>query len=137
MNPGSFDWAKCFICSPVWSCFENEKSLLNDVHFTLPKSCPIPVPSTCLKGNGVAAISLVEEAITAEFQENDADELVALDQPEHDITPISSPASSDNLENVSPSTGPWAASLLAKAGKLKVVEDDPKLRRSSRQKAQK
>lgn len=43
----------------------------------------------------------------------------------------------EGVARVSPSTGPWSAKLLQKAGKLNISEDDPSLRRSCRMKAQK
>lgn len=140
LNPGTFEWVKCFLSSLVWSLFANEKPPVHpDVKFILPKTCPVPSSSTCISSNGEAAISLVENAISAEFQENDDLDDENNDQSIriHDTTPCLSPTDDDYLENVSSSTGPWTASLLAKADKLKLVEDDPLLRTSSRQQAQK
>jgi len=37
-------------------------------------------------------------------------------------------------KKISPNTCPWSKSLLAEAGKLKLTEDDPELRRSIRRK---
>ncbi|CAN6305666.1 unnamed protein product [Urochloa humidicola] len=42
----------------------------------------------------------------------------------------------DLPSKVSPSIGPWSKALLAEAGKLKLSEDDPELRRSCRKKEQ-
>lgn len=59
------------------------------------------------------------------------------DDPSDGLPPIPASPTSDgevNLEKVSPSSGPWSAALLSKARKLKLTEDDPSLRRSTRQK---
>nr|CAB3456454.1 unnamed protein product [Digitaria exilis] len=82
-----------------------------------------------MQGNEV--ITMVEDSFSAEFH--------AEDQPLGDPEPSSptTPSSEVDLRDVSPSTGPWAAALLAKAGKLKLSEEDPALRRSIRQKGQK
>lgn len=59
--------------------------------------------------------------------------------PDADIdTQFSSPNADSELspQNVSPSTGPWSKVLLSKAGKLKLSDDDPELRRSYRMKEQ-
>ncbi|KAF8654909.1 hypothetical protein HU200_061338 [Digitaria exilis] len=45
--------------------------------------------------------------------------------------------SSKVLKEVEPSTGPWSTKLLQHAGKLKLFEDDPTLRRSCRKIADK
>ncbi|KAF8666463.1 hypothetical protein HU200_053573 [Digitaria exilis] len=87
--------------------------------------------STYLTGNRDNIIALVENAASAEFQDDDQP---SADEPPASPTTLSSDV---NLEEVSPTTGPWVASLLAKADKLKLVNEDPSLRRSIRQKGQK
>lgn len=81
---------------------------------------------SCLSGNGEHLSSLVENLVNADFQD---------DVPQTEDAPPSPESTEINLDNVSPSTRPWAKSLLTRAGKLKISEDDPSLRRSSRQKA--
>lgn len=139
MNPCTFDWAKRFLTSPVWSSLQNIQTQGNEITFTLPQNCPVTTSPSCLQGSGADAISVVEEAMSAEFQwdvtDNAEDTELTASLP--DATPIPSSPVDVNLDEVSPSTGPWAASLLARVGKLKLVEDDSLLRRSSRQKAQK
>lgn len=66
-------------------------------------------------------------------------ELAEASHSEHSSSPVTAHASpiSDaevDLSKVSPSSGLWAKSFLAKAGKLKITEDNPCLRRSDRQK---
>ncbi|KAF8690825.1 hypothetical protein HU200_041221 [Digitaria exilis] len=86
--------------------------------------------STSITGHGDHAILVVEHAISAEFAD-----VAAADTTLSDSRPISpvTPPSEVNLDEVSPSTGPWAAALLAKASKLKLTYNDPTLKRSARQ----
>lgn len=129
MNPGTFEWAKKFLTSPVWATLATASS--NTLSFSLPKACPVTSSPTCFIGQGNEVITMVEDSFSAEFH--------AEDQPLGDPEPSSptTPSSEVDLRDVSPSTGPWAAALLAKAGKLKLSEEDPALRRSIRQKGQK
>ncbi|CAN6288491.1 unnamed protein product [Urochloa humidicola] len=134
MNPGSFDWAKKFLESPAWEFFSSPQQ--GDVSFSFPPTCPSTTPFSCLSGKGNLASASVESLV----------ESLGTDNP-HDITHLpntsetpalepSTPLSGKSLnhDDISPSNGPWSMALLTQAGKLKVFEDDPSLRRSCRQK---
>ncbi|KAF8659557.1 hypothetical protein HU200_058309 [Digitaria exilis] len=90
----------------------------------LPKSCPVASFSTYLTRHQGNAISVADNIIFAEFQ-NDTSPQTDKDEeiPEMDMLPPSLVTPDVNLDEVSPSTGPWAAALLAKAGKLKLDKD--------------
>ncbi|KAF8720685.1 hypothetical protein HU200_023587 [Digitaria exilis] len=125
MNPGSFEWAKRFLLSSAWAYPSNPGP--NDLQFEIPSKCPVDKSLSCMTSKGDVASALAEDLLEAEIQK---------ESPVVD-TFSSPPSETVNLANVSPSTGPWARSLLIKAGKLKVSEDDPALRRSCRQKSHK
>lgn len=126
MNPGSFAWAKSFLASPAWALLANSPAA--KLPFALPAACPVKESHSCLSGNVEKTISVVEELMTADSTEDEP----ALQNE------VASPTSefAVDLNKVSPSTGPWAKSLLRKARKLKITEDDPSIRRSARQRDQ-
>lgn len=125
MNSSSFKWAKKFLESPAWSFFSPPGP--GKVAFELPPRCPVKSSSTCFDGAGTRKIFVVEDFV-------DAAEDLAENLEGH--TPISGSVEETDTTHVSPSTGPWSVALLRKAGKMKVAEDDPQLRRSCRMKEQ-
>lgn len=133
MNPASYEWAKSFLSSPAWAYFSNPGP--SNFLFSLPNKCPVSKSATCLTSSADAASSLAEDMLTAQL-ENDS--LITQPGTTTPISPQTTPSnSSEQLKNISPSTGPWSKALLAKAGKLQLSEDDPSIRRSCRQKLQK
>lgn len=126
MNPASHDWAKRFISSPAWAYFASPNP--NDFPVTIPSKCPVATSPTCLVTNGDSSFSKAEEIVASELHKMDEKNKTP------DSSPVQSPASPSEvpLHQVSPSIGPWAKSLLAKAGKVNLTENDPALRRSCR-----
>lgn len=122
LNPGSFDWAKSFLSSPAWAFFANASG--SDFPFALPTSCPVKETTTCISGNGVHSILVVEDLVAVDLSDE-------AQLPESDC---GFPDVEVDTREISPSNGPWAKSLLINAGKLKLSEDDPALRRSVRRK---
>lgn len=116
MNPCSFEWAKKFLTSPAWDLISPPKA--SSFHFMLPAKCPTEFSSSCLVGDGQSTINFIEDIFEATEDLCDAPDS-PLNQQEDDI-------------NISPSKGPWSVELLQKAGKLKISEADPGLRRSGR-----
>lgn len=129
LNPASFDWAKCFLASPTWSFFAAHSE--TDFQFVLPQSCPTDNSPTCFSSKVDNTIAMVENMVNAELQDEDCEPITSSPISANDDTP----SSEQDLSKLSPSSSPWAVTLLAKAGKLQLSEDDPTLRRSSRQKA--
>lgn len=130
MNPSSFQWAKQFLTSAAWEFFS--PSAGTGLPFSFPAKCPSEASPSCLHGDGQQKIASIEEILEVSNEASDGE----------DIPPRSPPIPVENAQDieaqrVSPSTGPWSAKLLQRAGKLQVTEDDPSLRRSCRMKAQK
>ncbi|CAO2163422.1 unnamed protein product [Urochloa humidicola] len=84
---------------------------------------------SCLTGNGEAGSSAAEYLV-----EHFEDEEIPV-TPDHTTT-LTDTEPAARSRQISPSTGPWFVALLAEAGKLKLSEEDPALRRSCRKKAQ-
>lgn len=125
MNPASYDWAKRFLTSPAWVFFSTPTA--SSYLFGLPPKCPAQEGVSCLMGSGMQLVTNLEETIDATADtDEDQDLLQATHERGMDM----------DLDKVSPSSGPWSASLLKQAGKLKITEEDPSLRRSCRMKAQ-
>ncbi|KAF8765330.1 hypothetical protein HU200_008706 [Digitaria exilis] len=131
LNPASFEWAKHFLTSPAWEYFTHASA--EDFSFVLPAKCPSKTSPSCLAGNGEDTSAMVEAMVDATLDEEENEETeVLLEEQVHgnDIGSCETP------QNVSPSTRPWSKDLLTKAGKPKISENDPSLRRSCRQKGQ-
>ncbi|CAN6278653.1 unnamed protein product [Urochloa humidicola] len=134
MNLGSFDWAKKFLESSAWELFSSPQQ--GDVSFSFPPTCPSKTSVSCLSGNGNLASAAVESFVESLGEDNPP---VATHCPVTSEAPVLEPSTplsgkSVNHDGISPSNGPWSMALLTQAGKLKVSEDDPSLRRSCRQK---
>ncbi|CAN6251807.1 unnamed protein product [Urochloa humidicola] len=133
LNPGSFTWAKNFLTSAAWPLFKTDGPQV--LPFALPSKCPVTRPISCLSGSGSIGVTAVE-TLAEQFEEDPTPVT-----PEHTPLPgqATSPTGSESQPQerlISPSTGPWSMALLAEAGKLKLCEDDPNLRRSCRKRAQ-
>ncbi|KAF8690609.1 hypothetical protein HU200_040979 [Digitaria exilis] len=125
LNPSSFEWAKRFLNSPAWAFFSQPQT--NDFAFALPSKCPATQSVSFLVEAGESSSALAEEIIMLEVQNENP-------TIEDDSAPHSPDSNTKGcLKNVSPSTGPWSKSLLISAGKLKLSEEDPSIRRSCRQ----
>lgn len=134
--PISPDWAAFFIASMMnpgilpgprssWHQ-QHGPSFQSLLHVT--SSFLYPQPHVLLSLNCDHSTSMAEDLINAAEVENEG---------QHSGSPSPLSDTDLNLDQVSPSSRPWSAALLAKTGKLKLTEDDPSLRRSLRHKVQK
>lgn len=115
-----------------------EQPVEGSLHFVMPPVCPVLKSPSCLTSSGEDAISLVEAATSAEFHNAVEDEQAEEDEHAEEESTLNAVASIENesiLKASDSAEDSWAKSLLIKAGKAKLTDDSPTLRRSSRQKA--
>ncbi|CAN6351117.1 unnamed protein product [Urochloa humidicola] len=152
LNPGSFARAKSFLASPAWAPFSSAPShstaCQDSLAFALPDKCPVQTLVSCLQGDESMSLKhaqdimdVVEDTEPPEKSDHVLESsflsLPHTPQVEGTVEALDSalsPTVGTPSCVVSPSTGPWSKALLAEAGKLRLSEDDPLLRRSCRMK---
>lgn len=91
----------------------------------VPSKCPTEASPSCFPGSGQNYVNTLEQQVEATAEADDSD-----NHNNSEGTP-----GNEGLQNISPSNGPWSVDLLRKAGKLKISDEDPDLRRSCHTKA--
>ncbi|KAG2539614.1 hypothetical protein PVAP13_9NG466914 [Panicum virgatum] len=108
-------WARNFAPGP------GDPTIQIPLPFALPHNCPTKTASSCMKDS--INFDLFEDLIS----QNDNTTEAAKSTEHKSPSPVKSPPDQQHL-------GPWSKAILAQTGKLKLIADDPGLRRSARRK---